>query len=300
MIGFNNNYLFPLAVAVRKKGTKGKRDISSRKRKEVRLPLPIYSLALPALVCILLKKYLQTTLTHQTLRLLAGILAFAVSPALSQVVTSHRSGLLKCWEFKASTSSADASKGSTDSFPTALTLLHAWKGHPDLVTDLSFSPNGDLLATSSLDGSVKVWDMAGYFVTHNFTSHSSTPILVRWGTGWKSSSSSTSSSSASVSGTANNRKRQQYTLFSGDDEGEIRVYDLLGDGGKAKQQALKQHLGQVRARTLAHFQKGRFYIFVSGLSLSSFLVLQRAAPSICCGSSRSSDSSRDLQEQNQK
>eukprot|EP00392_Amoebophrya_sp_AT5.2_P013311 g13429.t1 len=40
-------------------------------------------------------------------------------------------------------------------------------------------------------------------------------------------------------------KRQQYTLFSGDDEGEIRVYDLLGDGGKAKQQALKQHLGQV-------------------------------------------------------
>ena len=35
-----------------------------------------------------------------------------------------------------------------------------WRGHESAVTDLAFSPRGDWLASTSLDGTIRVWDAA--------------------------------------------------------------------------------------------------------------------------------------------
>ena len=37
--------------------------------------------------------------------------------------------------------------------------VHAFEGHTDAVTDISFSDNGYYMASGSKDGSVRVWDL---------------------------------------------------------------------------------------------------------------------------------------------
>jgi WD40 repeat protein len=41
-------------------------------------------------------------------------------------------------------------------------LLHTLEGHPDNVVYIRFSPVGDVLATASRDGTIKLWQRAGW------------------------------------------------------------------------------------------------------------------------------------------
>jgi WD40 repeat protein len=45
--------------------------------------------------------------------------------------------------------------------PAAWKEIVVWKGHPQNITALAFSPTGDTLAALNLAGAVKVWDVAG-------------------------------------------------------------------------------------------------------------------------------------------
>lgn len=50
------------------------------------------------------------------------------------------------------------SLGSTEGGVENWRQLHALRGHSNSITDLSWSPDGDLIASSSLDNSVAVWN----------------------------------------------------------------------------------------------------------------------------------------------
>ncbi|CAD7956076.1 unnamed protein product [Amoebophrya sp. A25] len=144
-----------------------------------------------------------------------------------RVITSHRSNLLKCHD------------GETGK------LIHTWRGHADLCTDLDCSPRGDFLASCGIDGCVKVFDLDGFFATHSFSGHSSTPVLVRWPEA--------------------QTQAARTSLLSADDEGEIRLWSLLT---KTCLSVVKQHLAQVT--DFAFFNHGSRFVSVGRDNVLNF------------------------------
>ncbi len=58
-------------------------------------------------------------------------------------------------------SEAESRRGEVRVWREAGQMLHlAWQAHTDLVLSLAFSPDERMLASGSLDGSVKLWDVA--------------------------------------------------------------------------------------------------------------------------------------------
>ncbi|KAI9223624.1 WD40-repeat-containing domain protein [Blastocladiella britannica] len=77
--------------------------------------------------------------------------------------------------------------------------LRSWKGHEAPALMMAVDSTGTLVATGSADSTVKVWDIAGAFCTHNFKGHSGLVTAIAW-TG--------------------------LTLVSGGEDGAVRVWDL--------------------------------------------------------------------------
>eukprot|EP00440_Ansanella_granifera_P003157 gb/GFBE01003440.1/.p1 GENE.gb/GFBE01003440.1/~~gb/GFBE01003440.1/.p1 ORF type:complete len:984 (+),score=199.61 gb/GFBE01003440.1/:1-2952(+) len=92
-----------------------------------------------------------------------GVLTFAIDPSGLNVCTSHRSGLLRHF-----------------SLGEKPTLVRSWRGHDQVVADVSFDATGALVATGSVDRTAKVWDFTGYFCTHNFKGHPGIVALARF------------------------------------------------------------------------------------------------------------------------
>ncbi|MCP4109772.1 MAG: WD40 repeat domain-containing protein, partial [Desulfobacteraceae bacterium] len=64
-------------------------------------------------------------------------------------------------------------------FPTG-ELLHILKSHKNIVSDLSFSSDGQYLVSSSLDYTVKIWDATDEFkLVHTFSEHTDDVYAVR-------------------------------------------------------------------------------------------------------------------------
>ncbi|CAJ1428002.1 unnamed protein product [Effrenium voratum] len=92
-----------------------------------------------------------------------GVLTFAIDHLGLNACTSHRSGLLRHFTL-----------GET------ITLARSWRGHEQVVADVSFDATGALVATGSVDRTAKVWDFQGYFCTHNFKGHAGIVTLARF------------------------------------------------------------------------------------------------------------------------
>lgn len=113
-----------------------------------------------------------------------GVLNFAVCGVTGNIVTTHRKTfLLKC-------------------YTKDLELKKSWVGHNDICSDLDYNCKGHFLATVSLDKSVRVWDMDGYFATHAFHGHTNMPTIVRW-------------------------MPNKLMLLSADDEGQMMLWHLM-------------------------------------------------------------------------
>ena len=76
------------------------------------------------------------------------ILTFALSENGLDVLAACRSGLIRHFVL-----------GSNK-------LVHKWKGHELPITDMKIDPTGTLLATASIDRSVRVWHIEGGYCTH--------------------------------------------------------------------------------------------------------------------------------------
>lgn len=92
-----------------------------------------------------------------------GVLTFALDPSGCNACTSHRSGLLRHF-----------------TLGEKPLLVRSWRGHEQVVADVSFDATGSLVATGSVDRTAKVWDFTGYFCTHNFKGHPGIVSLARF------------------------------------------------------------------------------------------------------------------------
>eukprot|EP00955_Chlamydomonas_euryale_P056573 356470-Chlamydomonas_euryale.AAC.4 len=82
-------------------------------------------------------------------------------------------------------------------------VVRTWRPHKSPVADLAVDASGGYLATASADRSVKVWDLAGGYCTHSFAGgHAGVVLTVRF-------------------------HPKQHLLFSGGDDAEVRVWDLV-------------------------------------------------------------------------
>ncbi len=71
---------------------------------------------------------------------------------MTKILTSNGDGQIKVWEVNSGE------------------VLHRFTGHKASVHSLALSPDGDLFASGSEDGAVKVWDL-GSFVADDATGH---------------------------------------------------------------------------------------------------------------------------------
>eukprot|EP00928_Gymnodinium_smaydae_P087667 TRINITY_DN71902_c0_g1_i1.p1 TRINITY_DN71902_c0_g1~~TRINITY_DN71902_c0_g1_i1.p1 ORF type:complete len:980 (-),score=193.26 TRINITY_DN71902_c0_g1_i1:158-3073(-) len=94
-----------------------------------------------------------------------GILTFAIDPSGLNACTSHRSGLLR--HFKVSPGASAE-------------LVRSWRAHDQVVSDVCFDATGALVASGSVDRTVKIFDFSGYFCTHNFKGHVALVSIVRF------------------------------------------------------------------------------------------------------------------------
>lgn len=127
-----------------------------------------------------------------------GFTAFGVSPDDTRIVTAQRSGLMRSWNLG-----------------TGEEERH-WRGHSLPVTDISFDPSGLLVASGSVDRTVRVWKVSdGFNCTHNFRGHEAMVMRLRW-----------------------HPNSDRLELFSCSDDHTVRCWNLRTGQGRA----LKNHL----------------------------------------------------------
>lgn len=135
---------------------------------------------------------------------------------------------------------------STSTAPAEAPLLplirHTPRSHPAPVLVSTIDPTSTLLASGSADGLVKVWDLAGGFVTHVFRSHGG-PI-------------SAMSFNLPRFGPA---KGSRMELITGCADTKVRVFDLrdVGAGGKPRA-VIEGHVSVVRG--LGVTDEGRWLV----------------------------------------
>ena len=54
------------------------------------------------------------------------------------------------------------------------TLLQVWHAHADMIWTLMFSPDGSMLASGSVDGTVKLWDVPSGHLRETLRGHTET------------------------------------------------------------------------------------------------------------------------------
>lgn len=125
--------------------------------------------------------------------------------------------------------------GAAGSQPIWLSYIRALpKAHSAPILISATSPDSTLLATGSSDGIVKVWDLQGGYVTHQFRGHGGPVSALRF------------------SFPSDGDKRME--LFTGSTDGRVRVFDLkdlsaraAGGGNVAKPKSvLEGHVSVVR------------------------------------------------------
>lgn len=124
-----------------------------------------------------------------------------------------------------STSIADASAA----VPTLPLIRHTPRAHPSPILVSTIDPTSTLLASGSADGIVKVWDLAGGFVTHLFRSHGG-PV-----------------SSLCFNIPRQGPARGRMELITGSGDTRVRVFDLKdGNAGGKPRAILEGHVSVVR------------------------------------------------------
>lgn len=148
-----------------------------------------------------------------------GILTFALDPMGQNACTSHRSGLLRHWRLQGDKPEA----------------MRAWKAHEQVIADVCFDASGGLVASGSIDRTVRVWDFAGYFCTHNFKGHVSLVSIVKF-----------------------HPARLQLVSIA---ESEARLWDLQSSTCVA---VMKDHLSSIASISFARVKGATYHLLTAG------------------------------------
>ncbi|WWD18110.1 hypothetical protein CI109_102559 [Kwoniella shandongensis] len=148
------------------------------------------------------------------------------------LITAHMSMSIRYYPLPESAPLAATTKPPLLSYTRALPRAHS---APILVS--AVSPDSTLLATGSSDGIVKVWDLAGGYVTHMFRGHGGPVSALRF-------------NFPDIAG----EERRRMELLTGSTDSRVRIYDLrdasarvVGGGNAVKPKAvLEGHVSVVR------------------------------------------------------
>ncbi|CAL00677.1 uncharacterized protein An04g01900 [Aspergillus niger] len=147
------------------------------------------------------------------------ITSLAISPSASHVILCSRSMSMRIYSltpFDENTRTVEAK------------LARSLKPHTAPVVTTAIDPTGTLLATGAADGSIKVWDIRGGYITHTFHGHGGVISALCFFQDMDEVADSIGA----------------FRLASGDEEGMVRVWDL----NKRKPIAsLESHVSVVRS-----------------------------------------------------
>ncbi|KAJ0419962.1 WD40-repeat-containing domain protein [Aspergillus carlsbadensis] len=176
------------------------------------------------------------------------ITSLTITPSASHVILCSRSMSMRIYSLTPydDTSSAIETK-----------LVRSLKPHTAPVVTTATDPTGTLLATGAADGSIKVWDIRGGYITHSFHGHGGVISALCF---FQSPFSETDGKSPSKKNKTNRKGDDDdedmmdpdtsvssigtFRLASGSEEGKVRVWDL----NKRKSIAsLDSHVSVVRS-----------------------------------------------------
>lgn len=130
----------------------------------------------------------------------------------------------------------------SDAIAVSASLLKTVKPHSTPVVTIAVDATGTLVATGSADGVIKVWDIRGGYVTHTFRGHSGVISALHFFETAETESDQDLSTIGKKKkryknkdgedvimtgvGLSGNNKKASYRLASGNEEGQIRMWDL--------------------------------------------------------------------------
>lgn len=130
----------------------------------------------------------------------------------------------------------------SDAIAVSASLLKTVKPHSTPVVTIAVDATGTLVATGSADGVIKVWDIRGGYVTHTFRGHSGVISALSF---FETAETEPAQDSSIIGkkkkrhknkdgediimtdvGLNGNNKKASYGLASGNEDGQIRIWDL--------------------------------------------------------------------------
>ncbi|KAF4288309.1 hypothetical protein KXX33_000102 [Aspergillus fumigatus] len=173
------------------------------------------------------------------------ITSLAISPSASHVIVCSRSMSMRIY---ALTPFDETSRTVETS------LLRTLKPHTAPVVTSTVDPTSTLLATGAADGSIKVWDIRGGYITHTFHGHGGVisalcffQVPVQDGDTKSSKKKQSKKMSVDLDGDddmAESDSAVGFRLASGDEEGKVRVWDL---NKRKSVTTLESHVSVVRS-----------------------------------------------------
>ena len=184
------------------------------------------------------------------------ITAMAVAPNAEgefTILTAHQSLSVRYYPFSTTEAAAFLAEPSTKiPFLTFTRQLTRAQTHPSPILSLSVSPripNSDatLFATGSADGTVKVWDTTGGFVTHVFRGHGGGVSAFAWRFSRPGAYISTAAPTTEYANAPKSEDGRVMQLITGSVDTRVRIYDLLDQTAKGRpKHVLEGHNSVVR------------------------------------------------------
>ncbi|KAJ5339732.1 hypothetical protein N7452_006460 [Penicillium brevicompactum] len=167
------------------------------------------------------------------------VTGLAITPSATHAIVCSRSMSMRIYSLTTFDESSQTIEAK---------LLRTLKPHTAPVVTISVDPTGTLLATGGADGSIKVWDIRGGFVTHTFHGHGGVVSALCFfevptadGESKRSkrkAAGDEDEESTSAGSTAG------FRLASGSEDGKLRVWDLHKRKSIA---SLESHVSLVRS-----------------------------------------------------